>query len=89
MQKCPQFSHSDNKDRKRIFLTIQSIAYVKSAAVKLRSMTLHYFFPFLLSVLENSAVATGLGKVSFHSNPKGRQHQRMFKVPHNCSHLTR
>ena len=28
--------------------------------------------------LENSAVATGLGKVNFHSNPKERQWQRMF-----------
>ena len=28
--------------------------------------------------LENSAVATGLEKVSLHSNPKERQHQRMF-----------
>ena len=28
--------------------------------------------------LENSAVATGLGKVSFHSNPKERQYQRML-----------
>ena len=33
--------------------------------------------------LENSAVATGLEKVSFHSNPKERQCQRMFKLPHN------
>ena len=38
--------------------------------------------------LENSAVATGLEKVSFHSNPKERQCQRMLKLPHNCSHLT-
>ena len=29
--------------------------------------------------LENSAVATGLEKVSFHSNPKERQRQRIFK----------
>ena len=29
--------------------------------------------------LENSAVATGLEKVSFHSNPKERQCQRMLK----------
>jgi len=29
--------------------------------------------------LENSAVATGLEKVSFHSNPKERQCQRMFR----------
>ena len=39
--------------------------------------------------LENSAVATGLEKVSFHSNPKERQCQRMFKLLHNCTHLTR
>ena len=39
--------------------------------------------------LENSAVATGLGKVSFHSNPKERQCQRMLKLPHSCTHLTR
>ena len=38
--------------------------------------------------LENSAVATGLEKVSFHSNPKERQLQRMFRLPHNCTHLT-
>ena len=39
--------------------------------------------------LENSAVATGQEKVSFHSNPKERQCQRMFKLPHNCTYLTR
>ena len=38
--------------------------------------------------LENSAVATGLGKVSFHSNPEEMQCQRMFKLPHNCTHFT-
>ena len=38
--------------------------------------------------LENSAVATGLEKVSFHSNPKERQCQRMFKLRHNCTNLT-
>ena len=37
--------------------------------------------------LENSAVVTGLEKVSFHSNPKEGQCQRMFKLPHNCIHL--
>ena len=37
------------------------------------------------SNLENSAVATGLEKVSFHSNPKERQCQRMLKLPHNCT----
>ena len=38
--------------------------------------------------LGNSAVATGLKKVSFHSNPKERQYQRMLKLPHKCTHLT-
>ena len=38
--------------------------------------------------LENSLVATGLEKVSFHSNPKEWQCQRMLKLPHNCTHLT-
>ena len=36
----------------------------------------------------HSAVATGLEKVSFHSNPKERQCQRMLKLPHNCTYLT-
>ena len=39
--------------------------------------------------VENSAVATGLEKVSFHSNPKQRQCQRMLKLSHNCTLLTR
>ena len=38
--------------------------------------------------LENPAVATGLEKVSFHSNPKERQCQRILKLLHNCTHLT-
>ena len=38
--------------------------------------------------LENSAVATGLGKVNFHSNPKKEQCQRMFKLLYNFTHFT-
>ena len=38
--------------------------------------------------LENSAVATGLENVSYHSNPKQGQCQRMFKLPHNCTSFT-
>ena len=37
--------------------------------------------------LENSAVATGLEKISFNSSPKERQWQRMLKLPHNCTDL--
>ena len=40
-------------------------------------------------ILENSAVATELEKVTFHSNPKERQCQKMLKLPHNCTYLTR
>ena len=35
--------------------------------------------------LENSVVATGLEKVSFHSNPKEVHCQRTFKLLHNCT----
>ena len=35
-----------------------------------------------------TAVATGLEKVSFLSNPKERQCQTMFKLLHNFTHLT-
>ena len=38
--------------------------------------------------LENSAVAPGLEKISFHSNPKKRQCQRRLKLLHNCIHLS-
>ena len=42
----------------------------------------------MLANLETSAVATGLENVSFHSNLKESQCQRMLKLPHNCTHLT-
>ena len=38
--------------------------------------------------LENSAVAPGLEKVSFHSNPKEEQCQRIFKLLHNGTYFT-
>ena len=37
----------------------------------------------MLANLENSAVATGVEKVSFHSNPKEGKSQSMFKLLHN------
>ena len=40
-------------------------------------------------IWKNSAVVTGLEKICFHSNPKERQCQRMFKLLHNCTYLTR
>ena len=38
--------------------------------------------------LENTEVPIRLEKFSFQSNPKERQCQRMFRLPHNCTHLT-
>ena len=31
---------------------------------------------------------TELEKISFHSSPKEGQCQRMFKLPHDCTHFT-
>ena len=61
-------------------IPVELFQTLKDDAVKvLHSMTAN---------LENSAVATGLEKVSFHSNHKERQCQRRLKLPHNCTHLT-
>ena len=61
-------------------IPVELFQILKDGAVKvLHSICQH---------LESSAVATGLEKVSFHSNPKERQCQRMLKLPHNCTHLT-
>ena len=38
--------------------------------------------------LENSAVATEMEMVSFHSNPKEGLCQKMFKLLYNCAHFT-
>ena len=37
--------------------------------------------------ISKTVVATGLEKVSFHSNLKERQCQKMFKLLQNCTHL--
>ena len=58
-------------------ISVELLQILKDDAVKV-----------LHSNLENSAVATGLEKVSFHSKPKERQCQRIFKLPHDCTHLT-
>ena len=63
-------------------IPVELFQILKDDAVKV----LHSIMP---ANLENSAVATGMEKVSFHSNPKERQCQRMLKLLHNCTHLTR
>ena len=46
------------------------------------------FWKIMSAKVENSAVATGLAKVSFYSNPKERQPQRMLKLLHSCTNFT-
>ena len=48
----------------------------------------HQHFAFIMSAnLEDSAVPTGLEKVSLHSNPKARQCQRLFRLLDNCAYF--
>ena len=71
-----------NKDRVGDGIPVELFQILKDDAVKvLHSLSMP-------ENIENSAVATGLEKVGFHSNPKERQCQRMIKLPYNCTHLT-
>ena len=65
-------------------ILVELFQVLKDDAVKVLKLDV----PNMPANLENSAVATGLEKVSFHSNHKERQCQRVLKVPHNCTHLT-
>ena len=68
-----------NKASRGDRIPVELFQILKDSAVKGANMPTN---------LENSAVATGLEKVSFHSNPKERQCQRMLRLPYNCIHLT-
>ena len=70
-----------NKPSEGDGIPVELFQTLKDDAVKVLALN-------MLANLENSAVATGLEKVSFHSNPKERQCQGMLKLPHNCTHLT-
>ena len=62
-------------------IPVELFQILKDDAVKV----LHSIF---IANLENSAVVKRLEEISFHSNPKERQCQRLFRLPHNCTHLT-
>ena len=62
-------------------IPVELFQILKDDAVKVRHS--------ICQQIENSAVATGLEKVHFHSNPKERQCQRMPILPYNCTHFTR
>ena len=61
-------------------IPVELFQILKDNAVKVLNMSAN---------LENSAMATGLEKVSFHSSLEEGQCRRMFKLLHNCTHLTR
>ena len=69
-----------NKATGGVGIPVEVLQILKDDAVKV----LHS----ISQQIGNWAVATGLEKDSFHSNPKERQCQRMLKLPHNCTHLT-
>ena len=81
--KCALGSITTNKVSGGDGIPVELFQILKDNAVKvLHSICQHW------KNLENSAVATGLEKVSFHSNPKEGQCQRMFKLAHYCIHFT-
>ena len=61
-------------------ISVELFQILKDDAVKV--------FHSICQQIGKTALATGLKKVSFHSNPKERQCRKMFKLPHNCTHLT-
>ena len=66
-----------NKASRGYGIPVELFQILKDDAVRaLHSMSVN---------LENTVVATGLENVSFHSNPKERQCQRMLKLLHNCT----
>ena len=75
-----------------------ALGYITTKIVEMMEFQLSYFKSLKMmllkcctqyaSYLENSAVDTALEKVSFHSNPKERKCQKIFKLLHNCTHLT-
>ena len=75
------FTYADD-----ITIMAESEEELKSFLMKLKQRSEK--FGLKLNNLENSAAATGLKTVSFNSNPKERQCQRMLKLQYNCAHFT-
>ena len=80
-------SITTNKASRGDGIPVELFQILKDDAIKVRQLICQ-------QILKNSAVAMGLEKVSFHSNPKERQCHRMLTqlhsiaLPHNCTHLT-
>ena len=70
-----------NKASRRHGIPVELFQILKDDAVKV----LHSICQ---QIWKNQEWPTELEKLSFHSNSKERQCQRMLKLPHNCTHLT-
>jgi len=73
-------SIATNKESGSDGIPVELIQILKDDAVKV----LHSIW----QQIWKTAAATGLEKVSFHSNPKERLCQSMFKLLYNCTLLT-
>ena len=62
-------------------IPVELFQILKDDAVKVLHSICH-------QIWKNSTVATGLENVSFHSNHKEKQCQRVFKLLYNCTHFT-
>ena len=78
--RCALESITMNKASGDVGIPVELFQILKDDAVKCHNQYARLFGK-LSSAIE-------LQKVSFHSNPKERQCQRMLKLPHNCTHLT-
>ena len=67
-----------------VFFIVQ-LSHLYMSTGKTIALTKQTFVGKVMSLLFNMLSRI----VSFHSNPKERQCQRMLKLPHNCTHLTR
>ena len=75
-------SITTNKASRRNGIPVELFQILKDDAVKvLHSICQHFW--------KTQQWPQDWKKVSFHSNPKERQCQRMLKLPHSCTHLTR
>ena len=70
-----------NKARGGVGIPVELFQILKDDAVKMLHSTCQKIW--------KTTVVTRLEKISFHSNPKERQCQKMFKLLPNCTHPTR
>ena len=66
-------------------LCILGLYVICAYSFTFKDLTNQYVYILPLRSLLNSAVATGLEEVSFHSNPNERQCQRVFKLHNYCT----